>query len=258
MGNHSFQLPKVVDTISDVSEAHQDFEETATPEQRKAADVAQKNAGVAERGKDWERTASPEQRRDRLEESRRKEKKPDEKLEQELDGSVVAKYKIEITFVARRNLHSLNHVGISIWESGKKFHGGGDELMYWCKDNRDGHDDGCWSPIPGDCIRGEVAICPKCHRAVNSELLTNMRIGNVSMTSLSQELVKIFRSLGSNCDIYLKFHKTDIRYIAMEKAKGPDVARRLKGMAIYPLKNIIKDTQNGSDLAKKFKAFVTA
>jgi hypothetical protein len=241
-----------------ISEAHPEFDALASRAQVDAVERAQRTGGAVERDVNWERTATPEQREARRQESLRKEHKSDAELEKDLGGQVTAKYKIEVTFVKNRNLTGLNPVGVQIWESGKRFHGGGDELMYWCKDNRPDHNEGCWAPIPSDCIRGDVAICPKCNRAVNAELLTNMRLGNVYMDTLSKDLAKVFRSLNSNADIYLKFHKTDVRYIAMERAKGPDVARRLKGMAIYPLKNIIKDTESGSDLAKRLKSFVTA
>lgn len=252
-----FRLPREQMTGL-VSEADPNFDSMASSVVQKAVEQAEKSSGVVQKAADWERTASPQEREARRLESLRREKKGDVVLEKTLGGEITAKYKIEVTFVKNRNLSGLNHVGIQIWESGKRFHGGGDELMFWCKDNREGHDEGCWAPIPGDFIHGGMAYCPSCKRTVNPELLTNMRIGNVYMDSLSKELVKIFRSLGSNADIYLKFHKTDVRYIAMERAKGPDVARRLKGMAIYPLKNIIKDTEHGSDLSKRFKAFITA
>jgi hypothetical protein len=75
---------------------------------------------------------------------------------------------------------------------------------------------------------------------------------------LAKELTKIFHSLGGNADVYLKFHKTDVRYLALERDKGPDVARRLKGLAIYPLRNILKDTAAGADLTSRFKAFITS
>jgi hypothetical protein len=253
----NFQLPR--EQMTDlVSEAHPEFDSLASAAQLKAVETAEKAAGVVVVGHDWERTATPQQRENRRQMSLRREKKSDEELEHNLGGEVVAKYKVEVTFVKNRTLTGLNHVGIQIWESGKRFHGGGDELMFWCKDNRDGHDEGCWSPIPGEFIQGEIACCPSCKRVINAELLTNMMIGNVYMDVLAKQLAKVFRSLSSNADIYLKFHKTDVRYIAMERAKGPDVARRLKGMSIYPLKNIIKDTENGSDLLRRFKAFITA
>jgi hypothetical protein len=241
-----------------VSEADPNFDSLASKQQLDAAERAHRAGGVIDKSANWEQTASPAERENRRLQSLNKEKKTDTELEKNLGGELVAKYKIEVTFVKNRTLTGLNHVGIQIWESGKRFHGGGDELMFWCKDNREDHDDGCWAPIPGDCIRGEVAICPNCHMAVNSSLLTNMKIGHVYADSLAKELAKIFRSLNSNADIYLKFHKTDIRYIAMERDKGPEVAKRLKGMAIYPLKNIVKDTQHGADLSKRFKAFITA
>ena len=169
-----------------------------------------------------------------------------------------AKYKIEVTFVEGRTMHGPNKCGIQLWESGKRFHGGGDELMYWCKDNRDGENGGCWGAITGDCIKGGVAYCTHCNRAVNPEYLTNMKIGNVTSQNLAKELVKLFRQLDSNADIYIKYHKTDVHYVAMEAAKGPDVARRLKGMHIYTLRNIVTDTAAGADLGKRFFAFLTS
>lgn len=172
--------------------------------------------------------------------------------------SLRARYKIELTFGPQRTVHGPNLCGIQLWESGKHFHGGGDELMYWCKDNREGHDEGCWAPISGTNIRDGMAFCTNCQRMVAADLLTNMKIGKVSTKNLSQELVKVFASLGSSADIFIKYHQTDVRYIAMLRAKGPQVAKRLKGMHIYPLRNILRDTMNGADLAGRFHAFLTS
>lgn len=168
-----------------------------------------------------------------------------------------AKYKIEVTFGPKRTTQGPNRVAIQIWESGKRLHGGGDELMFFCKDNRAGHDEGCWAPIPADQIKGGVAYCIKCAKAINAEYLTNMKVGYTSTRFLCTEIAKLFHQLNSNADIYLKFHKSDIRYRAMLKAKGEEVARRLKGMHIYPLKNILKDTSNGAGLENRLFAFVT-
>lgn len=241
-----------------VGEGHPDFEKSANRSEQAAVQRARQGAGVVLVDKDWERTATPSQREARRLESLKKEKKSDQELDKTLSGEIRAKYKIEITFVADRKLNGPNKLGISIWESGKRFHGGGDELMYWCKDNRAGEDGGCWSPISSDYIKGGVAFCKNCQRTVNAELLTNMRIGNVTNQNLAKELVAIFHSLSSNCDLYVKYHKTDIHYIAMEKAHGPNVAARLKGLSIFPLKNILKDTSSGADLGKRFYAFLTS
>lgn len=174
------------------------------------------------------------------------------------DGTIKAKYKIEVTFTQGRTVQGPNLVGIQVWESGKAFHGGGDELAFFCKDSAKGSDQGCWGVILSDFVRAGVAYCPHCERAVNAERLTNMKVGKVTSQSLAAELSKLFRDLDSRADIYLKYHKTDIHYIAMERAKGPDVAARLKGMHLYPLKNIIADTAAGADLTKRFHVFITS
>lgn len=229
----------VANDMNLVGEAHEDFEKVADQREVMAAKAAERARGYEEHGKSEERQRDLE-------------------LELGIDGQVRAKYKIEVTFGPNRTMKGPNRVGIIIWESGKHFHGGGDEMMYWCKDNREGHDEGCWAPIPGSSVKGGIAYCSNCQRMVNSEFLTNMRVGYVSTTSLVKELALMFRQLGSNADIYVKYHQTDVHYIAMAKQKGEKVARKLKGMHIYPLKNVLKDTANGADLGKRFFAFLTA
>lgn len=182
--------------------------------------------------------------------------KPVDGKEVGLSNEMRAKFKIEVTFGEGRTSAGPNLVGIQVWESGRRLNGGGDDLAFWCRSIKD--DIGCWGIITSDNIRGGIAICPSCQKGVNANLLTNMKIGRVTTRNLSADLVKLFRDLGSNADIYLKYHKTDIRFAAMERAKGPAVARRLKGMHIYPLKNILKDTAHGAELSGRFHAFLTS
>lgn len=190
---------------------------------------------------------------------RAKTKPLDQEVVQVFEGEVRARWKIEVTFVKNRSLVKLNHCGIQVWESGKHFHGGGDSLAFFCKDNRKGHDEGCWGVIPQDNVAPNgVAYCPSCKAAINANHLTNMKLGVVYLDGLAKELAALFRKLGSNADIVIKYHRTDVRYAALEKAKGPDVARKLKGMHIYPLKNIIKDTSAGATLEGRMKAFITS
>lgn len=212
-----------------VTESHPDFDKLGGRQAKEAAARASKTSGMSEDQTTKALGAVPEIR---------------------------AKYKIEVMFEEHRTIAGPNLLGIQLWESGKKFHGGGDELMYWCMDTESNM--GCKSPIPSDFIKGPFAICPACQQAISMERAANMRVLRVTTRALSEELERCFRALGSNADIYLKFHKTDIRVQAMEKAKGPDVARRLKGMHIYPLKNILKDTSSGSDVAGRFYAFLTS
>lgn len=212
-----------------LSEAHPDFEKNADPQTLAAIERAKKTANLTAEQAEKNVGSTPEIR---------------------------ARFKIEVMFEKGRTSAGPNLCGVQIWESGKKFHGGGDELMYWCMDTESNQ--GCKSPIPSDLIKGPFAVCPNCSQAISMARAVNMRVLRVPTKVLADELVKLFRSLDSNADLYLKFHKTDIRYLSMERAKGPAVAHRLKGMHIYPLKNILKDTSNGSDLGGRFLAFLTS
>lgn len=226
---------------------------------------ARSQAGVVQHFSDWERTATPAQREARRLESIRNEKKTDARMESQLGGEVRAKYKIEVEFLGPdekgypgRTSKGPNRLGVKVWESGKRFHGGGDELMFWCLSSLKGVSGGCGAIMSADNIRNGVAMCPSCKNMMNLEAMTDTRAGFFTNQSLAKELLRIFRFLGSDCDIYIKFHKTDIHYIAMERDKGPEVASRLKGMHIYPLKNILKDTAAGADLGKRFEAFLNS
>lgn len=174
------------------------------------------------------------------------------------DGKILAKYKIEVLFGPDRTNSGPNAVRIMCWESGKKFHGGGDESMFFCKDGTVDNGEGCWYPIPGEQVKNGVAFCLHCNKAINADKLTMQKEGRVTTRALSEELVRIFRQLGSNADIYCKFNKDDIHYIAMLRHRGASVARRLLGLHIYPLRNIVKETANGADLGKRFFAFLTS
>lgn len=169
-----------------------------------------------------------------------------------------AAFKIEVTFGAGRTTKGPNLLGIQVWESGKRLNGGGDDLAFWCLSNDLTQPAGCGGIITSQYIKGGIAYCPHCERGVNHDLLTNMKIGRIATKNLAETCEKLFRQLDSNADLYLKYHKTDIRYAAMEQAKGVAVARRLRGMHIYPLKNILKDTAFGASVTGRFLAFLTS
>jgi hypothetical protein len=118
---------------------------------------------------------------------------------------------------------------------------------------------GCGYPIPSNAMGGGLALCLKCQRTINSDNLT----GQLPFWGTTQELAafcaRYFRVfMEGGADIYCKYHPTDIRYKAMEEAKGLEMARRLRGMFIYPYKNIIKDTMAGASLESRFGAFFSA
>ena len=194
-----------------------------------------------------------------------------------------AKYKIEIHFGKDRSGSNLrSSVGaILIWESGRRFHGGGDDKMYWC-----GYPD-CDRPIKTELFGFFHVVCPSCKRECflanvdrdtiiqqakkegkSWEALTRMptvtgeKLFRLPPNKLAKELERHWRNLDCHADIYVKYHPSDIRYRALEEnAKTPDQlekARRLRGLMIYPLKNILKDTVGGASVQKRFYALVTA
>lgn len=250
-------LPK----SSIISEADVDYEKRASPGQLAAIRRAEGASGVVPVDPDWERKATPEQREARRQESLRREQKADESEVTRVGDIIIAKYKIEVTFTHCRRLNAPNACGIQVWESGKRFHGGGDQLMFVCTDTTEkdpAKQLGCKNFISADDITRGVAYCRHCQKGIVAEKLGQIYYMNETPAKIAVRLVEMFRKLGSNADIYLKFHKTDIRYIAMERAKGLETARRLKGMHIYPLKNILRDTIAGADLGQRFKVFLTS
>jgi hypothetical protein len=200
-----------------------------------------------------------------------------------------ARYKIEILFGDKRTplgQPNGNAAVICIYESGRRLHGGGDELVYWCDirdigagavlefdpdrlKKRSGPSLGCGAPITADHIAhasiptkdGEVAsvkraICPHCKMAWDASQLTGQIYGRWTTKNLAKKLTQLWRKTGGDADIYLKYHYTDIRYKAMESAHGTETARNLRGAVIYPLQNIIKDTSGGADVEGRFYVFL--
>ena len=91
-----------------------------------------------------------------------------------------ADYKIQIWFKSDRSLTKPVAYTLSFWESGKRLHGGGDEMMYICRRHADapkvtpfevGHvakkeigEGGCSGLIPGGLLSpGGLVVCPHCN-----------------------------------------------------------------------------------------------
>lgn len=177
-------------------------------------------------------------------------------------GDIRAGYKIEITFDKNRTTQGPNAVMIKIYESGKFFHGGGDDMMYWCKDVNSQapwrESPGCGQPLPSSAIRGPFARCPNCLHVIDVRYLTSERLFRNTTQDLATIVEGIFHELKDNADIYCKYHRTDIRYLACEQTYGEEKARALRGLFIYPLKNILADTANGASLVGRIRALLSA
>ena len=184
-----------------------------------------------------------------------------------------AKYKIEIHFNKNRTTSGPNTAAITVFESGARLNGEGDEMVYICSERDQGlalnmpnvQDravirgyDGCGNVIPGSQLRGGVAMCTNCDYIIKSESLTSTLLVNLTTKKLSVLVTDLFRKLGSDADIYIKYHPTDIRSKALNNPHALDSSRMSRGLTIYPLHNIIKDTSGGASIEGRFQALFSA
>lgn len=194
-----------------------------------------------------------------------------------------AKYKIEVYFDRKRspNRGALNAAMVLIWESGKKYHGGGDQKMYWCA-----HND-CGKPMSSDNFAYMHVVCPKCHREMFLDpkakeahaqdmmergldpagvnripFVVGEKLVKLTAVDLATLLEKTWRQLDGDADIYVKFSPHDIRYhkgkSELEIAEQLRKARTNRRPLIYPLTNIIKDLHAGASLHARFVALITS
>lgn len=196
------------------------------------------------------------------------------------DSDLRAGHKIQINFGPGRSALKDFKTLITIWESGKFFHGGGDGHMYLCMDHKiferdnttppsalpvmrkmqkEGRTEwGCGSPIGAADIRGPVAMCPGCTNMIHIQELTGQVPFYGSVTELAELVTIIFHKLKDDADIYCKYDRKDIRYEMQVARDGVDRAHQLRGLLIYPLNRIITDTANGSSIESKFKSLFLA
>lgn len=179
--------------------------------------------------------------------------------------TVVAKYKIEVMFGKSRSMQRPTPGILSLWVSGSKLHGGGDDKLYLCPGKRLNRN-GCEALLLENYNTSRGIVCPSCgsiwkHEEVIGELLLNL-----SMRSWATVIYKFYRVCEYNADIYLKYSRDDIRTVAKaqsEKAtwKGSQALERTRehrARQLYPLRNIIKDTSAGADLLGRFYAFLVS
>jgi hypothetical protein len=193
------------------------------------------------------------------------------------EQKIKARYKIQIWFRSGRSMTKPVAFALSAWQSGKRLHGGGDEMMFLCRKHATARDvapsevafrdssfirtptkRGCGLFIPGENSVNDMILCPHCGVSHASESIGDSVFYRLTPNNAASVLVSWFRRLESNADLYAKYTPQDPRSIMMAKSYDPVTARQKKGLTIYPLKNILEDTANGSTLESRFKAFILA
>jgi len=183
-----------------------------------------------------------------------------------------ADFKIQIWFRSERSSRKPIAYTLSFWESGKRLHGGGDEMMFICrrhahspkiapfevamtkhKSNR-----GCDNLISGGLADSGVIVCPHCHVKHKPDQIGDSIFYRTTIDQATDILAQWWRKLGGRADLYAKYNPNDPRSIMMAQNYDFRTAREKKGLTIYPLQNILKDTLNGATLESRIKAFITA
>ena len=171
---------------------------------------------------------------------------------------VDAKYKVEIQFGKNRSTWKPFAGAMSLYLSGTKLNGGGDEKLFICPR------DDCQGIIFPKERMGATVLCRECEMMWDEKKLVGELFFNLTPKDWAHVILKWMTKLELNADIYLKYHPTDIRYkAAMEVAnsrKGEEIgkARKNRGLHIYPLKHIIQDTGNGANLYDRIVAFINS
>ena len=188
-----------------------------------------------------------------------------------------AEWKIQIWIKSKRSIHKPLTFTLSIWASGKRLHGGGDESAFFCRRapgatkprapfaaslgrsrtfKNEPTNNGCGALIPGDLsIQGKVN-CPSCGLQWTQDQITDSIFYQVPVEKAASIIADWVRDLNFSADLYCKYRDDDIRTKMMAKQFGVRKARQLKGMQIYPLVNLLKDTATGSTLEARIKAFL--
>jgi hypothetical protein len=112
---------------------------------------------------------------------------------------------------------------LSLWESGTKLHGGGDEKVYECP-SADNHGPPCLGIIGGSAQGYGHLVCPTCQKVWKGTQVVGERLARLTDQGWSTLIYRYFVRLGHNADIYMKHPRVDIR-----KVSGLEQAKQLQG-----------------------------
>ena len=185
-----------------------------------------------------------------------------EALDKLLESKKLAKYKIEIAFSYERGGHKAYPGAVSLWESGNKMHGGGDTKVYECPATDKGYD-ACAGVIGGSSQGYGHLVCPTCQRVWKERDVSGERLARLTTQNWAVLLYRYYVRVGHNADLYMKYMPRNLRQASDLEQEKQQMGERLnfvrkeRRVAIYPLKNIIKDVSAGADILRRFQAFLS-
>lgn len=173
----------------------------------------------------------------------------------------VARYRVELIFTKPRVYSGPSVAMLSVWLSGAKFHGGGDETVHICPGKHIGKNN-CEAVLPelGD---GEGhLVCPACLTAWKPSEVIGQVIYNVPLAQYGEILAKWFVRLQGSVDFYVKHAYGDLRAAThadpMKIEVAVEGARQKRVRYIYRAGALLRDTSAGADLVSALRAFITA
>lgn len=181
-----------------------------------------------------------------------------------------AKYKLEVYFPYERSRDDSYPGFVSFWSNGGFAHGGGDHNIYLCtqKVERNGQTATCAQVIDirfftKDEAGNPIAICQHCKQVVDPEELCGQIFARLTSQNWARLILKCFQRLEHDADINITLvdgklrtgteQELQVKYQQGELINGSRTNRK---HIQYPLKNIIRDTSNGSDLYTRIRAFL--
>lgn len=173
-----------------------------------------------------------------------------------------AKFKIELMFTEKWSIVKPVPGIVSFWETGARLHGGGDTIVHFCPGRKLKIND-CEHYIPDPSHGYGFLVCPGCHKVWQGKDVFGQIIGRHTAKDWAVLIEKYYRKLDMNCDIVIKYHKTDIRRATKESLHVEDALRVVRSNAkrlkrIYTMKAIMEDVSAGSSLYDRILAFVRA
>ena len=183
-----------------------------------------------------------------------------------------AKYKLEVFFPNSRRRQESYPGFISFWSNGGFAHGGGDHNIYLCTEKiekPDGSIGACASVIDirfftKDEEGHPIAICQACKRVIDPEELCGQVFARLTTQNWTRLILKVFQRLEHDADINITLGDGNLRKATEKELKVKyqrgdliNRSRKERQHIQYPLKNIIRDTANGSDLYGRIKAFLS-
>lgn len=186
------------------------------------------------------------------------------------------KFKIQVWFKSQRSTWKPMAWTLSIWESGKRLHGGGDEMLFFCKRQPDAPrqaampmgllgggkvapgPDGCGNIISGEMLSGTKVLCPHCMLQWETTHVGDSIYYYTTAQKAAEIIEDWWMKLGCDADLYFKHRPDDPRTLMMSRAYSAKTAREKKGLVIYPLANIIRDSEGGASVQNLFRNLITA